>query len=189
MPQRRFRPSQLDYVEDLEKYRPGGLHPVAIGDTFAHGRYQVLHKLGFGGTSTVWLARDRQSSRYPSGELVTLKVMSAEQSARPNDVLELAIPRKLFENLRANGASARPNVQVIEDSFMQEGPNGSHLCQVSQLAGPSVLSMLDCPGRVKGSRRLRADLARKVANQVTVVVQLMHSAGYVHGGSSNVRSI
>ncbi|PSR94657.1 hypothetical protein PHLCEN_2v4389 [Hermanssonia centrifuga] len=99
MPQRRFRPSQLDHVEDLEEYRPGGLHPVAIGDTFASGRYRVLHKLGSGGTSTIWLARDRQ----PSERLMTLKVMRAEQSAKAKDkIAELAIPQNLHDILRAN---------------------------------------------------------------------------------------
>jgi hypothetical protein len=53
--------SRLDDVEDLEKYRPGGYHPVSIGDIFSRGRYEVLHKLGYGGSSTVWLVLDRQS--------------------------------------------------------------------------------------------------------------------------------
>lgn len=46
--------------ERLERYAPGGFHPVALGDTFCNGRYTVRHKLGHGGYSTVWLARDRQ---------------------------------------------------------------------------------------------------------------------------------
>jgi len=43
--------------------------------------------------------------------------------------------------------------------------------------------MSDSPGRVAGNRRLRSDLAGKVAMQVASVVKLMHTAGYVHGGS------
>jgi len=43
--------------------------------------------------------------------------------------------------------------------------------------------MSDCPGRVSGSRRLRADLVRKVAKQTAAVLELMHSAAIVHGGS------
>ena len=44
-------------AEYLDGYRPGGYHPVHLGDVY-HERYKVLHKLGFGSYSTVWIARD-----------------------------------------------------------------------------------------------------------------------------------
>ena len=44
--------------ENALDYRPGGYHPVALGDTLKDGRYQIRHKLGYGGYSTVWVARD-----------------------------------------------------------------------------------------------------------------------------------
>lgn len=43
--------------EDVEDYRPGGFHPVSLGDTFQN-RYKIRNKLGFGGFGTVWMARD-----------------------------------------------------------------------------------------------------------------------------------
>lgn len=45
-------------VEDFEKYCPGGYHPICLNDTLHNGRYRIVHKLGFGAFSTVWLARD-----------------------------------------------------------------------------------------------------------------------------------
>ena len=48
-------------VESPDRYQPGGYHPVHLGDVY-HQRYRVIHKLGFGTYSTVWLARDLQSS-------------------------------------------------------------------------------------------------------------------------------
>lgn len=45
--------------EQFEKFGKGIYYPVNIGDVFASG-YQVIGKLGFGVTSTVWLARDLQ---------------------------------------------------------------------------------------------------------------------------------
>lgn len=46
-------------AEPLHRYRPGGYHPVHLGDVLKDGRYKILHKLGFGGYSTVWVARDQ----------------------------------------------------------------------------------------------------------------------------------
>ena len=45
-------------VEWAELYRPGGFHPIHIGDTLHEGRYRVIRKLGYGSFSTVWLAVD-----------------------------------------------------------------------------------------------------------------------------------
>jgi len=39
--------------ENFLDYRPGGYHPVALGDTLKDGRYKIYHKLGHGSFSTV----------------------------------------------------------------------------------------------------------------------------------------
>lgn len=62
-------------VEYLEDYVPGGYHPTLIGDTFCSARYTVVHKLGFGGYSTIWLAWDQHHRRY-----VSLKILTARTS-------------------------------------------------------------------------------------------------------------
>lgn len=46
--------------EDFHAYSLGGFHPVTLGDTLKDGRYEIQHKLGWGGFSTVWLARDHE---------------------------------------------------------------------------------------------------------------------------------
>lgn len=38
----------------------GGYHRVRAGEKFKDGRYTVLHKLGWGHFSTVWMVRDEQ---------------------------------------------------------------------------------------------------------------------------------
>lgn len=171
MPSLRFLPSSLDDIEYAEDYRPGGFHPVAIADLFAEGRYRVVHKLGSGGSSTIWLAREQGGF----GGLVTIKVMRAELSSI-EVVPELSVPLSVSSLPGAN-------IQTPQDHFMEVGPNGSHLCLVYQLAGPSILSMSFSPGRVAGSRRLRKDLAKKVAKQLACTVELIHNSGFVHGGS------
>ncbi|EIN11906.1 kinase-like protein [Punctularia strigosozonata HHB-11173 SS5] len=78
--------------------------------------------------------------------------------------------------------------QTVDDHFLVQGPNGCHQVLVSAFAGPSILAITNCPGRITGSRRLRGDLARKVAKQTTMAIMRMHLAGIVHGDltSSNI---
>jgi serine/threonine protein kinase len=45
------------------------------------GRYRIVHKLGFGGSSTVWLARDELSSGY-----VSLKIARANFKPDSNEL-------------------------------------------------------------------------------------------------------
>ena len=61
-----------DDTEDLQKYRPSGLHPIELG-TRLDDRYEVRHKLGARGFATVWLAFDRQHK-----ENVAMKIYTAE---------------------------------------------------------------------------------------------------------------
>jgi len=64
-PQLRFPSAGFDVVgdailleeEQLDEFKRDVYYPVNIGDVFA-SKYQVVGKLGFGVSSTVWLARD-----------------------------------------------------------------------------------------------------------------------------------
>jgi serine/threonine-protein kinase SRPK3 len=52
----------LPKIEHREEYRPGGFHPVHIGDRFGTaGRFRVIHKLGRGGLATVWLCLEQKT--------------------------------------------------------------------------------------------------------------------------------
>lgn len=43
--------------ESIPNYRPERFYPVYIGEIF-NGQYQVVGKLGYGSSATVWLCRD-----------------------------------------------------------------------------------------------------------------------------------
>jgi hypothetical protein len=61
-PMAKALPPKVQAMEEpLGKYRPGGYHPVGLGDTFDGGRFSVIRKLGWGQYSTVWLAKDAKS--------------------------------------------------------------------------------------------------------------------------------
>lgn len=48
----------------------GGYHRVRIGEKFKDGRYSVLHKLGWGHFSTVWMVRDEQTGQHAAMKVV-----------------------------------------------------------------------------------------------------------------------
>ena len=169
---RRYIPMAFPYMEDLEKYCPDGLHPVSINDVFADGRYKVLHKLGSGGFSTVWLVRDQTNST-----LMSLKILTAALSAQTEqNIPDLQIPLFLEKNLRTANHSLARHLQTVTDHFTVQGPNGTHLCLISPLAGPSLRYMLH-----EADIRFPADLARKLAKQLADAIESMHSAGIAHG--------
>lgn len=55
--ERRFK-TIISPCEWIEDYRPGGYHPVHLGDLYKEDQYKIIRKLGQGSYSTVWLARD-----------------------------------------------------------------------------------------------------------------------------------
>ena len=57
--------NQLLEEEQFDEFKAGNYCPVNIGDIFASNKYQVVGKLGFGSTSTVWLAQNLQYFPLP----------------------------------------------------------------------------------------------------------------------------
>ncbi|CAK7275520.1 hypothetical protein SEPCBS57363_006732, partial [Sporothrix epigloea] len=120
LPPFRYCSIRLESFEDTQKYAPGGYHPVDIGDVISSGEreYEVIHKLGHGGFSTVWLVRSgEQSVTYHA-----LKILCAEDADDPDP--ELAI----LEHLKKVASAGHPNVVDLHDSFKITGPNGEHKC-------------------------------------------------------------
>lgn len=152
-------------VEPLENYMLGGYHPVELGDVF-EGRYKVIHKLGHGGFSTVWLAHDSLHRRY-----VALKILCAEVSAECPEL-------KILDYLEQSNSdhSGRQYVAFLLDHFEVQGPNGVHLCLVSGVVGPSLLNL------TSKDLQLRGSVARKLARQLVEAIAFLHSRGVCHGG-------
>lgn len=138
---------RLDNIEDLEKYCPGEYHPVSIGDVFAKGRYKAVHKLGFGGSSTVWLAREQCSGwfREDFGSLLTLKAMSAKQSSKPtSEIPDLFVPKALesFAELCIIPAESTCfSSKTISYTKVQTGPTSAWSLPSQDLAYPLCLNV------------------------------------------------
>ncbi|KAK2871640.1 hypothetical protein FQN49_002976 [Arthroderma sp. PD_2] len=99
--------------EELPDYKADRFYPVRLGDVF-DDRYQVIAKLGFGSSSTIWLARDLKGHQY-----VTLKVyLTANTSPR-----------------------GRNNIRRLLGSFRITGPHGKHVVLVHQASQMSLRDM------------------------------------------------
>lgn len=166
---RAYYPLSLEDVEDIEHYRPGGFHPVHLGDIY-EGRFKVLHKLGAGGYSTTWLALDTLETRY-----VALKIVKASETA---SCAELQTLQRLADI--ETDHPGRAHIRNLLAYFTIVGPNGKHYCLVTEVAGPILLSLYDAaaPGY---ARRLRAKTARSIARQVTQALGFLHSMQVGHG--------
>ncbi|KAH8689916.1 kinase-like domain-containing protein [Talaromyces proteolyticus] len=155
-------------AEPLHRYREGGYHPVALGHILKEGSYKILHKLGWGGYSTVWAARDQRLDET----YVAIK-FSVSESENDRGNREVRVMKKL--------ASIHPSpqhVMCILDDFELEGPNGTHKCLVFELLGPSVTDVTDAhfpDGRLPGK------LAKSVAKQAFIGLDTLHQQKIGHG--------
>jgi serine/threonine-protein kinase SRPK3 len=182
MPALTYMPPSVDEVEDIENYRPGGLHPVTIGSVLNQGRYRLVHKLGDGGwQSTVWLARDLLSRNSVNSikPLVCVKILQASDESTTSKIpKEMKVTQALHELAVNRGCDhVRSQLLFIHSSFREVGPNGTHTCLVSSVGGPNLQWTY-----WQGLGRYRSDLARKICRQVAETLQLIHNSGYVHGG-------
>ena len=169
-----YHSTMLDGVEYVQRYRKGGYHPVHLEDTLDDGKYRILHKLGSGGSSTVWMARDNDTQ-----QLVSLKILTASASQEDKDLKMLH-----YLDRHLGRGSGRNNIVSITNTFQLEGPNGTHTCYVSHIAGPSMVQLIQNAWQVTGSRQLRGALTRSLAKQLAKAVCCMHSAEMIHGGLS-----
>ncbi len=122
-------------------------------------KYKVLHKLGCGGFSTVWLVRDLVDQR-----LYALKILAADASQ-----IELDIYLYLMDT-----AGTHPNVSTLHNYFTISDPYGSHHCFILSVLGPSVVQMW--------RREFAIGVVRDTARQIADGLSHLHRAGVCHGG-------
>ncbi|KAK2807051.1 hypothetical protein FQN50_005625 [Emmonsiellopsis sp. PD_5] len=155
---------KYEYIEDcepLERYCSGGFCPVKLGDRLGGGRYSIVQNLGFGGSSTVWLASDQKKQ-----ELVAVKIKTADSALESREV-------DILKQLRGHRL-----IRQLLDSFVEHSPNGSHHCLVMEAASCSLMQskslvshgLLDLP------------TARAITADLVLTVQFLHEQGIVHGG-------
>ncbi|KAB8670388.1 hypothetical protein FH972_026301 [Carpinus fangiana] len=108
-------------------YDPKYFYPVRLYETF-NGKYQVAAKLGWGTSSTVWLARDLSQWRWQPPRYVTLKVCANNFLNKEDAEVEM----RMTQLVTAAGSQheGRNFVRTLLDSFHLRGPDGNHVCMV-----------------------------------------------------------
>ncbi|KAL3293491.1 serine protein kinase Sky1 [Colletotrichum asianum] len=157
--------------ETISRYRPGGYHPVRLGDVFKNGKYRIIGKLGYGVCSTVWLASDMETKRH-----VALKILTADSFGKGKDTFELAIMKYMKGHVAE--APGRSHILGLLNSFGHTGPNGKHVCLVTKPMGPD-LSILreEFP-----TPRLPVPLIKNISKQ------LLHALAYLHDQSGVIHT-
>lgn len=151
--------------EEIEDYRPGGLHPTHLGDLLEDGRYRIIHKLGNGGFGTVWLCRDNSANKWRA-----LKILRAEDSTE--DCADLRICKMSSE--MDSEKIHLCHIAFPTDHFWLNGPNGRHLCVVMPLLGPNIV------GAARKYDYQEAPL-KGICRQLISAMTFLHTNGVCHG--------
>jgi len=165
----------IDGAELIDRYEPGGYHPIQIGDALGPGsRYLIIHKLGFGGYSTSWLAQDRENDQ----RLVAIKIAAAAPQATNSINDEERILRRL-QSAQVDLPGKLYATRKLIDGFSLDGPNGTHRCLVMEPGRASVHDSREASYWLL----FQPEVARSVAAQLIHAVQFLHSQNVVHGGT------
>ncbi|KAH7308508.1 protein kinase [Stachybotrys elegans] len=150
--------------ETVDGYNAGDFYPVRLGEIFI-SRYQVLAKLGFGTSSTVWLCRDLRTNTY-----VTVKVCVCGEDAST----EVTISRHI-QSIDTDHPG-KQCIRLILDEFRINGPQGSHQCLVFAPLGLTYTQFRNLfPGH-----GLNEDLLQQTLLMILLGLDLLHQAGVVH---------
>jgi serine/threonine protein kinase len=152
--------------EDTLQHDNGYFYPVRIGDIL-NERYRVVHKLGRGGFSTVWLAHHRKMRQD-----VALKILSSAGFAAEEYEAHLRVAQRVRD---------RSRLVLSQDKFVLSRTDGSltrkYVVLVLPLLGPSLSTLLQ---DIKKPLSYRMSAAKQLLHAVFSI----HDAGLVHRGKS-----
>ncbi|KAI0785883.1 kinase-like protein [Abortiporus biennis] len=152
-------------AEPQEQYRPGGYHPIAIGDVFSE-RYCVVEQIGWSFYSTVWHVED-----FLTQSRAAMKVIASRITKNKAGWDE----RGCMIALRDQNPQAPGHGHICQlfDTFMVDGPNGRHICLIIEIMGPTVLDIYCCSPR-SGFKFLPLFLVKRISQHVLLALQYMH---------------
>lgn len=159
--------------EKSRGYNADNFYPASIGETVG-GRYQLVSKLGFGNSSTVWLARATTWLPWQDERFVALKITNNTPHAQAAARRELDISARIFSNPSTH--AGRSYIREILDSVEVQGPNGIHIC----LAMEPLRQPLWMLGQSEGSNGVvHPRTIKKVLPSIIKSLDYLHSEAQV----------
>ncbi|KAJ5109140.1 protein kinase domain protein [Penicillium angulare] len=152
-------PSEVLEEEQFERFKQGQYYPANIGEVLA-SRYQIIGKLGFGTTSTVWLARDLEGHRD-----VTLKIYTRDE----DNLEEFHIYKQLSQG--SSWHPGHPYIRKALDVFTIPSSRGNHPCLVQN---PMWESFRDLLYR-NSTHRFTEDLLKSGLSQIFLALDYLHT--------------
>ncbi|KAJ2987997.1 hypothetical protein NUW58_g4209 [Xylaria curta] len=153
--------------ETLPFYRKEEYYPMRIGQV-VHGHYQVVSKLGFGTTSTVWLARDLRDQKFWAVK-VHINTLKHNQ--------ELEIYRHLADTpCDIELAKGKQYIRQLKESFKLKGPHGDHDVFIMT---PLALSLSHFLGARRG-QPFHSGFAKQALSQILYGLVYLHDMNVVH---------
>ncbi|KAJ5930002.1 hypothetical protein N7466_005495 [Penicillium verhagenii] len=150
--------------ERFRGFTEGHFYPVRIGDVL-HDRYTIIAKLGYGLTSTVWLAGDLEDNMT-----VVLKVYIRDDykekfNHAQNEIRAINTLMKIPTKHRG-----RKYLRDAISSFRLDGPNGEHTCIVQ---GPTWQTIEDL--RKAHCGVLPPILVKVILNRILPALDFLHT--------------
>ncbi|RSM07405.1 hypothetical protein CEP52_005268 [Fusarium oligoseptatum] len=147
--------------ESMPEYNADHFYPVRLGEVF-NDRFQTVAKLGYGSSSTIWLARDLEEHQY-----VALKVYIH------NSVQHRELPfYKHLNTLVPSNHVGADNVRKLLDSFQVSGPHGSHVVLALQV---SQMSLRDMDTVFMKGRGFEEDFVKSAIKELLQAVDFLHT--------------
>ncbi|KAJ5209217.1 hypothetical protein N7449_003596 [Penicillium cf. viridicatum] len=154
-----IKPSQILEEERFEEFKKGNYYPVNIGDVLV-SKYQILGKLGFGTTSTVWLALELESRQY-----VTLKVYTRGGTGQG----EVQTYKALSQGDRSHPGYA--HVRTALDTFTIPHQGSGHHCLVQKPMWGSFRHLM----YRNPSHQLSKDILKSGLKQIFLALDYIHT--------------
>ncbi|KAJ5885081.1 kinase domain-containing protein, partial [Penicillium taxi] len=144
-----------EFCEPIERYADGTYYPLHIGEILVD-TYRIVHKLGWGGFSTVWMAQNIKTH-----SMVALKINV------PGDVgdQELSIQKEIL--LTVEDLSHH---STFLDTFTLKGLRVTHLVIVSPVRGPNPYYYSSMPMKTRMSAAKQLLMAIKSLHDTDIVL-------------------